>query len=307
MLFPQLPVPTIPQPRSRGGDGRWRGSCRRNREATKHRTCICNTGMDRRAGHCPWSPTCPTKARPQTKAIGLVRLIGILSPDIVVRLIGILSPDIETEVPDADRTGLLQQAESQLNWTLGGFLGITAGGALLAASAPAWLAGLGYVGSGSTMGGSLAVKAAIGLGSEWGANALTGQDMTFAKGAGAVAGSVIFAPGVGRFLPEGSSLLTLAASGAAAGGGGNGVEQYVDYLAEGKAFSGSSLIWSAGFGALGGALGWANMQVLPTPAYLNPLVNSLHDDIVKLPAAAGAVPALVTQKVIPMPHWLSGH
>ncbi len=221
-----------------------------------------------------------------------------------------LSPDgtTETEVPDAYRTALLQQAQSQLNWGVAGFLGISAGGALLASTSPAWLAGLGYAGSGSTIGGSLAVKATIGLGSEWGANALTGQDMTFAKGAGAVAGSVIFAPGVGKLAEASPLFVNLVASGAAAGGGGNSVEQYIDYLNEGKAFSGRGLLWSTGFGAIGGAGGWANMKILPTPTYLslNPIANSLHDDVVKLPAAAGAVPALVAQKVIPVPRWVPG-
>ncbi|KUR74136.1 hypothetical protein AQZ50_18270 [Novosphingobium sp. Fuku2-ISO-50] len=210
----------------------------------------------------------------------------------------------------ANNSALIDQwdgiAGQQVNMLFGGFLGITAGGALLAASAPALLSGIGYVGSGSTVGGSLAVKAAIGLGSEWGANALTGQEMTFAKGAGAVAGSVIFAPGVGKLAEAAPLFVNLTASGAAAGFGGNVIEQGIDRYTSGTQFNTGSLIWSTGFGALGGVLGWANMQILPAPTYLalNPIANSLHDDVVKLPAAAGAVPALVAQKVIPIPGWV---
>ena len=46
------------------------------------------------------------------------------------------------------------------------------------------------------------------------------------------------------------------------------------------------------------------MYTVPGIIALNPIANSLHDDVVKLPAAAGAVPALVAQKVIPIPGWV---
>jgi hypothetical protein len=189
-------------------------------------------------------------------------------------------------------------AESQVNQIFGGFLALTAGAAGLVTTAPTWLPALGYEGSLSTMGGSLGVKATIGLTSEWGANAVTGQEMTFSKGAGAVAGSIIFAPAVGKLLPEGTSLLTnLMVTGGAAGGGGNFVEQSIDRYTTGTKFSGSGLLWSTAFGTLGGLTGWANMKMLPAPLYINPIGNSLLDDIVKAPAAVGAVPALVAQKI----------
>jgi hypothetical protein len=219
---------------------------------------------------------------------------------------------------------LINKALSELNWGIGGFLGVTAGGAALVAGGAALLpgivdygpmalsygragiSGLGYTGSASQITGSVVAKATIGFASEWGANAMTGQNLTVSNVTGAIAASVIFAPAVGKWLPETTPLLKkLTVTGGFAGFGGNIVEQGIDFLATGRAFSTGNLAWSTGFGALGGLTGYANVKMLPTPHYIN-LPGSLMEDLVMLPAAAGAMPALIAQKLFLAPKRVMG-
>ena len=198
-------------------------------------------------------------------------------------------------------------AQSQVNEIFGGFITVTAGGALAVATAPAWLPAIGYSGSLSTMGGSFVLKSAIGLGVQYTADAMTGNTMNVGEAIGTIVTSAVAAPGANSFLinkgiDESAAFILANGSGSLAG---NIVQQGTNLLDGAQAnFKWLDFGLSGATGTLAGAIGTVGLKAIPGFQFISTAGNSLLKDISELPGNIGGIPSAVTQYKLtePAPH-----